>query len=276
MCLGLLALVPNVESGDSGITKICHEGYATPDVVIGNTSDTGTIPYNLLINICNTSIEQNRYLIAIGCYDLDTNEISKMTFNITPQTVHTAGNISIHALYHPWGGRFVPWQSNWTIAGTSPISKSWNSPGGDYVQTPYDTKYIDTGGITYTFNITPYLSRDVENQIGLILIAEYGCNISFVGGSSRAWYIFYISGSGTSTNLVKDVWNLKGFNNATSKLASTIYSEITNCKALSWKNATSGYYYTYWPEYGMLEDEYLSFGDGLFILTSQNTTWDHT
>lgn len=87
--------------------------------------------------------------------------------------------------------------------------------------------------------------------------------------------IYEYPNEGQDTDLYEDVWNLEGYSNLTSKLASAIYSDITHCEALSWKNDTSGWWYTYWPGIGFIEDELINFGDGLFILVDADTTWDH-
>jgi len=80
----------------------------------------------------------------------------------------------------------------------------------------------------------------------------------------------------TSTDIIPDIWVPLVYSSPNLQNVSDVHYKITFCVAVTGKNATTGYWYTYWPDVGLLEDEYLSFGDGLFILVSQNTTWDHT
>lgn len=282
VCLGLLALVPNVESGESGILESTYNTQSVSEVLIDNTSDSNIIPLAPSAReLKNVTSNQTRYIVNFPNFIYNTDEITKWEFYLYVDSVASAGNVSMHEVLATVG-QMLAWQTNWTSYKTG---LDWNSAGADLNQTPIDTVYINTTGNS-TFNITTYLDSP-STTMGLIFIAEFGCNISIKGltvtgapsipnVSNSHWKIYYKAGSGQSTVLIKDIWNLEGYVGASPKLASTIYSEISNCTGLSWKNATSDYWYTYWPEYGILEDEYLNFGDGLFILVDTNTTWDHT
>ena len=282
--IGYLGTIPQgVDSESSGRIVVRFRNWASLEVLIDNTSDTAQSPLgSTAFRIKNVSTQQTRYIIHFGSLDLNSSEIYKVEFTLfaPAQSVPNAGNISVHALSYQKGAWLNVTETNWTNAKTSQV---WNNEGGDYNSTPLDTIYIDDAevggsGTGFHFNITTYaLKPEQLNQVGLIFIAEDDCDIYFEGTYAYSnLKIYYTGGSGETTPIYQDVWNLEGFANSTSKLASTIYSEIDNCTALSWKNDVSGYWYTYWPSLGLVEDAYLEFGDGLFILTDQDTTWDHT
>lgn len=274
VCLGLLALMPNGSSENGVLQYHWNNSRCTPGALIQNETDFALIISTDICYISNISKEQHRLIISIGTFDAEFSEIINMTMEFSIHNIQVAGNISVHTITGGQSNKLVTWNTNWTH-GNRNIGVAYVNPGCDYDTTPLDTQYIDVGAQVYTFDITEYLNT--SNQHGLIFIADSGTNISIQGFSSSypMWYIRYSAGSGQSTNLYEDVWNLKGYAGASPKLASTILSEITNCTALSWKNATSGYWYTYWPGIGFTEDEHLNYGDGLFILVDADTTWDH-
>lgn len=270
VCLGLLALVPNVECDEteSGTIMQKYTRYTNPMVIIDNTSDTGDMIISATDEICNLTATQKRLIIDIGAWNISTPEVTNITLHIQVTTLN-AGNISIYRLDGNNGHYMILSQANWT---SYKSGSSWTSPGADYNATALDTQYVDSN-TEVIFNITSYFKLTQGIQKGLIAISDTDSQFQLSGW---VFYEFhYISGSGKSTDLKKDIWNLKGYIGASAKNASTIYSEISNCKAISGKNST-GYWYTYAPTWGIIENWDLVFGDGLFIVTTANTTWDHT
>lgn len=77
-------------------------------------------------------------------------------------------------------------------------------------------------------------------------------------------------------DLKDNYWNLKSYTNSINTYSPAIFSEIPNCTALSGKHDTSGYWYTYWPSLGLIENWTIKPGDGLFILTDDDGTWNIT
>lgn len=190
-------------------------------------------------------------------------------------------NVTLYRLI----GNFTPSNATWN---DKYANVPWTNPGGDYNTTEIDTNYItSTSFLWYSFDVTSFY-WDVYNStyinLGFLLkinptdTSNYTAFNFYSSNSTSAPYlnITYADGSGQYTNLYEDKWNLEGYSGGSPKLASTIYSEISNCTALVWKNDTSGYYYTYWPGIGFTEDEYINYGDGVFILVDADTTWDHT
>ena len=109
-------------------------------------------------------------------------------------------------------------------------------------------------------------------------------------GMTEAWNIVYgdglyilveinvtweIGNYTNSTTLYANKYNPVVYAGVTASDASTIYSAITNCTAIMGKNITTGYWYTYWPGIGLIENFDIIFGDGLFILVSKASSWNH-
>lgn len=275
LCLGLM-IMPTVHGANEGLISMEWENYEWRGIAvqISNNSVKGYNPYFGNVYIANETDAQHRWILNFPSFEVNRNEVVNFTFKVNPVAMTEPGNISAHALVHPQAGSLYHDQANWTLAKTG---TAWNSPGGDYDQTPLDTKYIDQAGVYYSYDLTNYLDLSQGDQIGIIFIGDFESNITFQAiHTLMKWQLTIAGGLGQSTDIEKDQWNLEGFSNVTAKLASVIYSEIANCKALVYKNATSGYYYTYAPTWGSLEDYNINYGDGLFILTTANTTWDHT
>ena len=111
-------------------------------------------------------------------------------------------------------------------------------------------------------------------------------------GMTEAWNIVYGDGlyilveinvtwqignyTNTTTLYDSTTYNPVVYAGVTASNASTIYSTITNCTAVMGKNITTGYWYTYWPGIGLNENFDIVFGDGLFILVSKASSWNHT
>lgn len=76
--------------------------------------------------------------------------------------------------------------------------------------------------------------------------------------------------------LTSDYWNFKSYPNITATDSPTLFNEIENCTALVGKHNTTGYWHTYWPLIGLLENWTIYPGDGLFILTNSDTYWTTT
>ena len=234
-----------------------------------------------------------------GLLRFKTNQIHPdSTIVMAKLRVYTDGglngaNVSIHAVNDNWVQDNVTWITRIGLTNETGEynNRTWVNTGGDYNSTIIDTVYFDQDETWYEFDITTIYRDWVNNgtkNFGLIFVSYDSATSSSTGiyGPNAAGghlakrprlNLTYIGfNEGKSTTIIKDIWNLEGYANATTKNASTLYSEITNCTALSGKNATTGYWYTYWPEYGIVEDFDVEFGDGLFILTSADTTWDHT
>lgn len=196
-------------------------------------------------------------------------------------------NVSIYEVDDHW----IEMGANWT---NRTDNFPWQTEGGNNKSGKIDSiEFINgTEGRWIQFNITKayknWMNNGTEN-LGLILMKdeyhEYGPVSSWFYSSEYTddtelrprLNITYSSDSfihsGEST-IKADKWNLKGYSGE-AKNASTLFSEITNCTAIVGKNITTGYYYTYMPSVGLEEDWDIQFGDGLFIMTSTDETWNH-
>lgn len=272
LCLGLM-IIPNAEEAEGGYLQWDHASKDSPECIIINNSDTNIHPLSASGSyLRNVTEVKNRYLVSIGNFSYNPEKYTLVEFALYVEAVTVAGNVSVYRMKHD---QFMSCEANWT---NSRNGQGWGTPdipGGGYWATALDTINISTTGFTY-FNITDYTIHAGDEK-GLIFIAESGTNITVKGMNFNSFVRFYHedANEGSATTITKDIWNLEGFVNLSSKKASAIYSEISNCKAIVYKNST-GYYYTYAPTWGLLEDYDISFGDGLFILTTADTTWDHT
>lgn len=274
LCLGIVAMSGINAENNSGLLSY-YSNNSQPWVVITNISDSSEMLWTgALAHICNTSIEHSRLIIGLPNYQFNHTEITNITVKIKAQSIVKAGNVSVHYLKHPQSGFYVPHLTNWTFTG---YINDWNTPGGDFEQTPLDTLSISQVNQWYYYNITAIKDLVIDSIHGIILVPEFNTNISLYGfGATGAVFeMHYSTGSGKITALEANIWNLEGYSGALPRKASAIFAEIPSCKAIVYKNST-GYYYTYAPTWALLEDYEISYGDGLFILTTADTTWDHT
>ena len=284
MCVLIFAL-PRSNSA-STITVQSRGQYQGQFNTISSFNNDTVYPNSIQVQSNDTGATHGLLYIPL-IYDIGN--ITSVRIALKTFSLHGGGyNISVYSINtsKDWNPGQVTWNTQKIV---NSVYTNWSIPGGDYNHTKIDTALVNHGTSWFYWDITQYYfdcvnNESTDNYHGFIFISD---NIdstlrggTFVAGTSsdRDRYpkmIYNYTYSAGITTLAKDVWNLKGFSGE-HKLASTIYSEITNCSAISWKNATSGYWYTYWPSLGLTEDEYLEFGDGLFILTDQDTTWDHT
>lgn len=175
----------------------------------------------------------------------------KLVVNYTTPTL--SHNITIYKNY--WNFKGYP---NTTTTSPSTLIneiQDGKAISGKNITTGYWYTYWPSIGLTESWDI------------------NFGDGLFILGSANTTWQTYTHT---TPTNLTINIWNPAVFSNPTNKNTSDIHSKVEHCSAVISKNDTSGYWYTYWPDYGLLEDEPIEFGDGLFILTSQNTTWDHT
>lgn len=104
---------------------------------------------------------------------------------------------------------------------------------------------------------------DIEFGEGLFILVEVDVT----------WEVYEYS---VETTIEGEKWQPAAYTNTVNRSVTGIYTEVTNCTALSSKNHTSGYWYTYMPGVGLEETWDLAFGDGIFVLASSDTSWDHT
>lgn len=142
----------------------------------------------------------------------------------------------------------------------------WN--GTDWNSTTF-TKH---GGLNYQI-VSEGFMRRYETTSPFLLAEQsrgtggYLLNVPNAVSGNPWWDSLY------NINLIKDIWNFKGYPSETSTNAQTLLPQIPNCICLIGKNLTTEYWYTYWPSIGFTENFEINFGDGLFILTTINTTW---
>ena len=287
VCLGLLALMPSV-SNASTITVQSRGQNQGQFNTISSASTDAVFPN--ILQVQSDGIGGYTRGLFYMDFIFDVGNVTSVRIALRTFQLHEGGsNISVYSINDTkdWNPGQVTWDTQIIDTG---MYTNWTVPGGDYEHTKIDTVLVDNGASWYYWDITQYYFNSVANEstttyYGFIFVSDNTDGTlrgaSFVGGSSgdRDRYpkmVYNYTYSAGDSNIYKDVWNLKGYAGSSPKLASTIYSDITNCTAISWKNATTGYWYTYYPSLGLTEDAYLEFGDGLFILTSEDTTWDHT
>lgn len=280
--------IPNTTTSDNMIVNMdnseCWDAYIVEDIPNLNTDNT-----NLTVAYVDIGTLETRSVIQLkDNYLSNDTEIGSAFLELHASTVDIAGqlsvNMSIYELFDNWNETEVTWNNRTSY-------DVWAVAGGHYNSTSVTFLEISSTG-WHQFDITTVYRNWVNNgtkNLGLIFVlnGSLPSTVTIVFDSSEhtdtalrpRLNLTYTPSSTPPTppptaNISSNTWSWIGYLNETSKTGATLYSEITNCTYLVMQNTTTGYYYTYGP--GITESFTVEYGSAVCVLTSTDTTWDHT